>query len=219
MAEMCTSNDLKMIIRLVKHDLRINAGPKHILEAVHPDAYQAFQMSRDLDAVLSKAVVRTADGHSSPTKKTALKITASLMTPVLPMLPKDNEDHSKEITHTRTSKKRRANGNKSHGTPSRKRRHSTTDTSDNETQETVTSCSNCDTDKTEDEYAIFSNFVANEIRSLNSEEKRRDLKQIIQKTIRDMIELDNNIKDAHVSTTSDTVPELPSNEQSSGSQE
>ncbi|XP_023727317.1 DNA ligase 3 isoform X2 [Cryptotermes secundus] len=86
MAEMCTSNDLKMIIRLVKHDLRINAGPKHILEAVHPDAYQAFQMSRDLDAVLSKAVVRTADGHSSPTKKTALKITASLMTPVLPML-------------------------------------------------------------------------------------------------------------------------------------
>jgi hypothetical protein len=26
----CTSNDLKMIIRLVKHDLRINAGPKHM---------------------------------------------------------------------------------------------------------------------------------------------------------------------------------------------
>jgi hypothetical protein len=26
----CTSNDLKMIVRLVKHDLRINAGPKHM---------------------------------------------------------------------------------------------------------------------------------------------------------------------------------------------
>ncbi|XP_012058666.1 PREDICTED: DNA ligase 3 [Atta cephalotes] len=26
----CTANDLKMIIRLIKHDLRINAGPKHI---------------------------------------------------------------------------------------------------------------------------------------------------------------------------------------------
>ncbi|XP_069690726.1 DNA ligase 3 [Periplaneta americana] len=86
MAKKCTSNDLKMIIRLVKHDLRINAGPKHILEAVHPDAYQAFQTSQDLDAVLAKAVVKTESGHSSPTKKTNIKITASVMTPVLPML-------------------------------------------------------------------------------------------------------------------------------------
>jgi len=56
------------------------------LEAVHPDAYQAFQTSRDLDAVLSKAVSSTDEGCSSPTKKAALTITASLMTPVLPML-------------------------------------------------------------------------------------------------------------------------------------
>jgi hypothetical protein len=34
-----------------------------------------------------------------------------------------------------------------------------------------------------------------------------------------MTELDNNIKDAHISTTSDTVPALASTEQSSGSQE
>lgn len=26
----CTPNDLKYIIRLIKHDLRINAGPKHV---------------------------------------------------------------------------------------------------------------------------------------------------------------------------------------------
>ena len=26
----CTVNDLKMIVRLIKHDLRINAGPKHM---------------------------------------------------------------------------------------------------------------------------------------------------------------------------------------------
>jgi len=26
----CTANDLKMIVRLIKHDLRINAGPKHM---------------------------------------------------------------------------------------------------------------------------------------------------------------------------------------------
>ncbi|XP_021931838.1 DNA ligase 3, partial [Zootermopsis nevadensis] len=81
----CTANDLKMIIRLVKHDLRINAGPKHILGAVNPDAYQAFQTSRDLHAVLSK-VVEIGDEHSSSSKKSALKITASVMTPILPML-------------------------------------------------------------------------------------------------------------------------------------
>ena len=56
------------------------------LEAVHPDAYQAFQTSRDLDAVLSKAVSSTDGGCSSPTKKAALTIAASVMTPVLPML-------------------------------------------------------------------------------------------------------------------------------------
>jgi hypothetical protein len=56
------------------------------LEAVHPDAYQAFQTSRDLDTVLSKAVSSTDEGCSSPTKKAALTITASVMTPVLPML-------------------------------------------------------------------------------------------------------------------------------------
>ena len=26
----CTSNDLKYIVRLIKHDLRINAGAKHM---------------------------------------------------------------------------------------------------------------------------------------------------------------------------------------------
>jgi len=56
------------------------------LEAVHPDAYQAFQTSRDLDTVLSKAVSSNDGGRSSPTKKAALTITASVMTPVLPML-------------------------------------------------------------------------------------------------------------------------------------
>nr|CAD7567649.1 unnamed protein product [Timema californicum] len=85
-ATKCTSNDLKMIIRLIKHDLRINAGPKHILGAVHPDAYQAFQTSRDLEAVLSRAATKTEAGVSSPSKKKTLTIRASLMTPVLPML-------------------------------------------------------------------------------------------------------------------------------------
>lgn len=57
----------------------------HSLGAVNPDAYQAFQTSRDLHAVLSK-VVEIGDEHSSSSKKSALKITASVMTPILPML-------------------------------------------------------------------------------------------------------------------------------------
>jgi DNA ligase-3 len=35
MASKCTSNDLKMIVRLIKGDLRMQAGAKHILDALH----------------------------------------------------------------------------------------------------------------------------------------------------------------------------------------
>ncbi|XP_043270527.1 DNA ligase 3 [Venturia canescens] len=89
----CTPNDLKMIIRLIKRDLRINAGPKHILEAVHPDAYKAYQVSNDLGAVIERCVnVDSSTGASTSIKdspKNAGKnatISLSLMTPVLPML-------------------------------------------------------------------------------------------------------------------------------------
>ncbi|XP_037523328.1 DNA ligase 3 [Rhipicephalus sanguineus] len=70
----CTANDLVMIVRLIKHDIRINSGPKHILEALHPDAYQAFQASRNLEDV-----VRTS-------KEGNVSVSASLMTPMIPML-------------------------------------------------------------------------------------------------------------------------------------
>ncbi|CAN8030804.1 unnamed protein product [Ixodes persulcatus] len=70
----CTSNDLKMVVRLIKHDIRINSGPKHILEALHPNAYQSFQASRNLEDV-----VRTA-------KEGNVSVSASLMTPMIPML-------------------------------------------------------------------------------------------------------------------------------------
>uniref|UniRef100_T1IZP4 DNA ligase n=1 Tax=Strigamia maritima TaxID=126957 RepID=T1IZP4_STRMM len=75
----CTSNDLKMVVRLIKHDLRINSGAKHILDAVHPDAYRAFQTSRNLKDVIEMVQAKSNGGGS-------LKIKASLMTPVLPML-------------------------------------------------------------------------------------------------------------------------------------
>lgn len=60
----CTTNDLKIIVRLIKHDLRINAGPKHILEALDPNAYPAFQASRDLATVVRNAVGGKGGGGS-----------------------------------------------------------------------------------------------------------------------------------------------------------
>ncbi|XP_026281642.2 DNA ligase 3 [Frankliniella occidentalis] len=94
-AKKCTSNDLKMIIRLVKHDLRINAGPKHILAAIHPDAYAAFQTSRDLRAVVRKALLDKGQPSSASSSGASasgasgsgsFSISISLLTPVLPML-------------------------------------------------------------------------------------------------------------------------------------
>ncbi|KAL2742350.1 DNA ligase 3 isoform X1 [Vespula maculifrons] len=88
----CTGNDLKMIIRLIKHDLRINAGPKHILNAVHEDAFKAFQVSMNLEAVVQRFLPSTSTPSTSPKETTLLtspggtKIALSLMTPVLPML-------------------------------------------------------------------------------------------------------------------------------------
>ncbi|XP_076647437.1 DNA ligase 3 isoform X2 [Halictus rubicundus] len=85
----CTCNDLKMIIRLIKHDLRINAGPKHILAAVHDDAYAAYQTSKDLVNVVKRCLETSRSGGpaSSSGSPSGNKVaTLTLMTPVLPML-------------------------------------------------------------------------------------------------------------------------------------
>ncbi|XP_031835659.2 DNA ligase 3 [Nomia melanderi] len=85
----CTCNDLKMIIRLIKHDLRINAGPKHILGAVHDDAYAAFQTSRDLVNVVKRCLPDSRGGQPPPSSSkspSGNKVALTLMTPVLPML-------------------------------------------------------------------------------------------------------------------------------------
>lgn len=81
----CTLNDIKMLIRLIKGDLRINAGPKHILEGVHPDAYKVFQTSRDLDLVIDKVLKTNTVKHKDATQITVFA-KLSLMTPILPML-------------------------------------------------------------------------------------------------------------------------------------
>ncbi|XP_061196299.1 DNA ligase 3-like [Saccostrea echinata] len=82
-AKRCTGNDLKMFVRLIKHDLRINSGAKHMLDALDDNAYAAFQASRDLRDVVDR-VMENKGG--APGLKKTLSVKASLMTPVLPML-------------------------------------------------------------------------------------------------------------------------------------
>ncbi|ASK51349.1 DNA ligase-like protein [Eptesipox virus] len=47
-----TSNDLKCFILLIKNDLKIRAGAKCILDALHPHAYETFKMSQNLNNVI-----------------------------------------------------------------------------------------------------------------------------------------------------------------------
>lgn len=77
-AKKSTSNDILMFIRLIKKDLRINAGEKPILDALAPNAYDAFKVSRDLEDVIKRAT------RPGLTKDLSIKI--QLMKPVKPML-------------------------------------------------------------------------------------------------------------------------------------
>lgn len=80
----CTKNDLRTFIRLVKKDLRIDAGAKNILDAVSPNAYSAFQVSQDLKKVVEKVTDLVL--NEKPGLKKDLSIKVNLMTPVKPML-------------------------------------------------------------------------------------------------------------------------------------
>ena len=100
-AKKCTGNDLKIIIRLIKHDLRIQAGAKHILDGLHKDAYDAFNSSRNIVGVLDRVLELRAKGTPSKVNRfflfeiiesmsfisdAPLDVGASLMHPVQPML-------------------------------------------------------------------------------------------------------------------------------------
>ena len=78
----CTVNDIKMFIRLMKGDLRIQAGAKHVLDGVHHDAYDSFNSTRNITAVIDKVVQLKSEGNM----KSSLELGASLMQPVQPML-------------------------------------------------------------------------------------------------------------------------------------
>ncbi|NWV73230.1 DNLI3 ligase, partial [Dasyornis broadbenti] len=82
----CTGNDLKCIIRLIKHDLKMNAGAKHVLDALDPNAYEAFKASRNLQDVVERVLQNQQEAAKAPGVKRTLSVQASLMTPVQPML-------------------------------------------------------------------------------------------------------------------------------------
>ncbi|XP_035289703.1 DNA ligase 3 [Anguilla anguilla] len=82
----CTGNDLKCIIRLVKHDLKMNSGAKHVLDAVDPNAYDAFKASRNLGDVIDRVLRNQLEASSGSGPRKILSVEASLMTPVQPML-------------------------------------------------------------------------------------------------------------------------------------
>ncbi|NWW80835.1 DNLI3 ligase, partial [Climacteris rufus] len=82
----CTGNDLKCIIRLIKHDLKMNAGAKHVLDALDPNAYEAFKASRNLQDVVERVLQNQQVAEKAPGVKRTLSVQASLMTPVQPML-------------------------------------------------------------------------------------------------------------------------------------
>uniref|UniRef100_A0A8C2VBS9 DNA ligase n=1 Tax=Chinchilla lanigera TaxID=34839 RepID=A0A8C2VBS9_CHILA len=85
-ASRCTANDLKCIIRLIKHDLKMNSGAKHVLDALDPNAYEAFKASRNLQDVVERVLQNEQEVEKKPGQRRALSVQASLMTPVQPML-------------------------------------------------------------------------------------------------------------------------------------
>ncbi|XP_045841920.1 DNA ligase 3 isoform X3 [Meles meles] len=85
-ASRCTANDLKCIIRLIKHDLKMNSGAKHVLDALDPNAYEAFKASRNLQDVVERVLRNEQEVEKEPGRRRALSVQASLMTPVQPML-------------------------------------------------------------------------------------------------------------------------------------
>lgn len=76
-----TPNDLKACIRVIKQDLKMNCRARHVFDALHSDAYEHFQKSRDLRIIL--------DAFSSSSQSGKIKKAKSglqLMIPVAPML-------------------------------------------------------------------------------------------------------------------------------------
>lgn len=78
----------KCALPVIDYDDVNNTCTLFSLEGVHVDAYRAFQMSRDLEAVIHRFLPDTEEKPSktSDSPSSRNKVAISLMTPVLPML-------------------------------------------------------------------------------------------------------------------------------------
>jgi DNA ligase-3 len=84
-AKKCTTKNLVTMIRLIKKDLRIDAGEKIVLDSLSPNAYAAFQTSRNLKEIIQK-IKYLKKNANKPNMKKDLSSHIDLMTPVKPML-------------------------------------------------------------------------------------------------------------------------------------
>lgn len=91
-----TTDDLKTLIRVIKNDLKMNCRARHVLDALHSDAYEHFQKSRDLKTVLN-TFSSTSSSSSSPAKSKKDKSGLQLMIPVAPMLAEACKDFDKAV--------------------------------------------------------------------------------------------------------------------------
>ncbi|AOP31861.1 ATP-dependent DNA ligase [Volepox virus] len=76
-ASVCTCNDLKCIVMLIAKDLKIKAGPRYVLNAISPHAYDIFRKSNDLKEVIDNASKQDLNIES---------VSVSVMIPINPML-------------------------------------------------------------------------------------------------------------------------------------
>lgn len=65
----CTSRDLNFVVRLIDKDLNINIGAKFVLQALHPQAFDAYRNTHNLKSVVDKVLSHSLE--STPVKKGA----------------------------------------------------------------------------------------------------------------------------------------------------
>lgn len=94
-----SATELHWFTRILMHDLKINAGAKYVLNALHPEAYAAYMHNRDLKTIIGRIVTHgafaerfegddddaDAGGKKKPAKKDVMQGIA-MMQPVRPML-------------------------------------------------------------------------------------------------------------------------------------
>ena len=59
----CTSADLRWLVRLIKHDVKSAAGPKHVLAAIAPSAFEAFRRCSDVGQIVARYYYKCEAPH------------------------------------------------------------------------------------------------------------------------------------------------------------